>query len=437
MILPKTIMEKTIIARKYCPFLLLLMSFYYVSGQTSKQEIFNTPEKTGGVYYAYPVKTKINQTTPPKGYKPFYISHLGRHGSRYLVNDVDYKSVIDIFEDAHKENALTPWGIDVHERLNKIWLEAEGHGGDLSPLGVRQQRGIAERMYQSFPEVFTNNTKISARSTTVIRCVLSMDAFCERLKELNPTLQTTREASNKYINYLNFHTKEAVTFRSSKDTWREDYQKFEESHIHPKRLVNSLFSDLKYIENKLNSKSLMLGLYEIAGGMQNIETPLSLYDVFEKEELFDLWQCRNYRLYVEYANASKNGGIMMENAKPLLKNILNNANEAILSKAKGSSFRFAHDGNIIPLTMLLHLQNCYNSVSEPLEYYKAWSDFKVAPMAGNVQIIFFRKQNSGDILVKFLLNEQETLIPTLKTNIAPYYKWKDLEAYYKLLLGNQ
>lgn len=420
----------------YPLFFLALMPFYHLSGQTSKQEIFDTPEKTGGVYYAYPVKSKEIQTVPPKGYKPFYISHLGRHGSRYLVADADYKSILDIFEEALSQNTLTPLGKEVHKRLSKVWLEAEGHGGDLAPLGVRQLRGIAERMYQSYPEVFTNNATISAHSTTVIRCILSMDAFCERLKELNSTLQTTREASNKYMNYLNFHTKEAVAFRSSKDTWREDYRKFEESHIYPKRLVNSLFSDVEYVEKKINSKSLMLGLYEIAGGMQNIETQLSFYDLFEKEELFDLWQCRNYRLYVEYANASQNGGIMMENAKPLLKNILDNANEAISSKSKGASLRFAHDGNIIPLTMLLHLENCYNSVSEPSEYYKAWSDFKVAPMAGNVQIIFFRKHNSDNILVKFLLNETETLIPTIKTNIAPYYQWKDLESYYKSLLGH-
>ena len=39
---------------------------------------------------------------------------------------------------------------DTHQRLLKVWEEAEGHGGDLTPLGVRQHRGIAERMYASF-----------------------------------------------------------------------------------------------------------------------------------------------------------------------------------------------------------------------------------------------------------------------------------------------
>lgn len=404
--------------------------------QTSKQEVFETIEKTAGVHYAYPEKDIVPQTPTPKGYEAFYISHFGRHGSRYLISDSEYKGVLDLLADAKKNNALTPLGLDVYNRLTKVWQEVEWHGGDLSPLGVREHRGIAERMYKSYPTVFSNNVQVSARSTTIVRCVLSMDAFCERLKELNPTLQMTRDSGNKYQQYLNHHTKEAVDFRSSKNTWKEEHRKFEESHVKPDRLVNSLFSDKTYITKRVNPKSLMWELFAIAGGMQNIETNLSFYDIFEKEELFNLWQSKNYRLYVNDANYAGNKGLMFENSKPVLQNILDSANEVISAKGKGATLRFAHDGNIIPLALLLHLDDCYNSVSEPTEFYKAWSDFRVAPMAGNIQIVFFRKKGFDDILVKFLLHEKEILVPPIKTDIAPYYHWKDVESYYKSLLAN-
>ena len=84
--------------------------------------------------------------------------------------------------------------------------------------------------------------------------------------------------------------------------------------------------------------------------------------------------------------------------------------------------------------MLLHLDGCYNSVSNADEYYKAWSDFKVAPMAGNIQIIFYRKPKSDDILVKFLLHEKEILVPPIKTDMAPFYNWIDVKTYYESLL---
>lgn len=82
----------------------------YTHAQTTREEMTATPEKCGGVYYAYPVKeSHITQT--PKGYKPFYISHYGRHGSRYLISDNDYKRVIDLMYKAHRNNALTPLGV--------------------------------------------------------------------------------------------------------------------------------------------------------------------------------------------------------------------------------------------------------------------------------------------------------------------------------------
>lgn len=404
----------------------------FIAAQTTKEEVFETIEKSGGVYYAYPEAEITPQTPAPKGYKPFYISHFGRHGSRYLIGDNDYKWVLDRLRDAKEKDALTALGIEVYDRLSQVWLEADGRGGDLSPLGVRQQRNIAERMYKSYPEVFSDNVKMEAHSTMVVRCAMSMDAFCERLKEFNPKLDITREASERHVRYLNNHTKEAIYFREH--IWKEEYRKFEEKHTNPDRLVNSLFSNQQYIIEKVNPYELMWGFYWLASDMQNMETDVSFYDIFEKQELFDLWQCFNYRFYVADGPSAKSKGIMDKNAIPLVKNIINRADEVIAAKSKGAAFRFGHDGNIIPLISFLHIENCYNSVLEPTEFYKAWSDFKVAPMGANVQIVFYRKDKSEDVLVKFLHNEKEVKIPPVQSDVLPYYHWNDIKNYYYSLM---
>lgn len=416
--------------RVYLSLLFSIASASFLVGQTSKEELFSTPEKTAGVYYAYPEKDIVAHTPPPKGYEPFYISHFGRHGSRYLISDGDYKGVLDKFEEADKNNALTALGKDVCARLKQVWKEAEYRGGDLSSVGIQEHKGIAERMYANYPQVFSKEGKYSACATTIVRCVLSMDAFCEQLKELNPQIQIERNSGMKWQSYLNHHTKEAIEFRSAKYTWREAHRKFQQEHVNPERLINSLFADKEYVLTHINPEETMWQLFYIAGGMQNIETELSFYDIFDKQELFDLWQCKNYKLYVNDANAAINNGLMFENCKPVLRNILESAEQVISKNGKGADLRFAHDGNIIPLAMLLHLEDCYNSVSNPDEYYKAWSDFKVAPMAGNIQIILFRKKKSDDILVKFLLHEKEIMVPPIHTDIAPYYHWEDVKAYY-------
>lgn len=409
--------------------------FFAALAQTSLQEVAESPEKAGGVLYAYPF-TRASYTSPPKGYKAFYISHFSRHGSRYLINDDEYKWPLDLFDNAAKAGALTPLGKNVHNRLKLVWAEAQGRGGDLSPLGVKQHRGIAERMFQSYPQVFEGELSISARSTLVVRCVLSMDAFCERLKELNPKLNITRESSHRHMpDICPPYSQEAEAFRSAKDTWREEYRKFEENHVNPDRLINSLFSDKLFVVQKVNPSALMKALGEIAGSMQNMETKVSFYDIFESQELFDLWQCKNYHNYVVDGPSSKSEGATINMIKPLLKDIVNKANEAIKSNKRGATLRFGHDGNLIPLLALMHVEGFYESISNPDDFYKVWCNFKAVPMATNIQLVFYQKSGSDEVLVKFLHNEKEVLIPPVKSDIAPYYKWKDVEAFYSKLLG--
>lgn len=405
-----------------------------LTAQTTPEEVAKTPGKSAGVYYAYPVHEIGCHTSPPAGYEPFYISHFGRHGSRYLIHDTDYSRILDLLKKARQNDALTSLGEQTLRKLEKVWAEAEWRGGDLSPVGVGELKGIAGRMYGRFPEVFKGNARVEARSTTVVRCVLSMDAFCERLKELNPELEVSRDASIKYQRYLNHHTREAIAYRSAPDTWRDGYNQFEKGKIRPERLVSRLFSDKKFVSENVDPKALMLDLFALAGNMQNIETEVSFYDLFEEKELFDLWQLKNYRLYVNDANSALNGGLMFENAKPVLENILENADQYIRSGERGATLRFAHDGNIIPLALLLHLKDAYTSISDPADFYKVWSDFKIAPMAGNIQIVFFRSDQSDTVLVKFLFHEKETEIPTLRTHTWPYYDWKDIKEFYLSLL---
>lgn len=419
--------------------LVLCSVIWMVSGplgaQTTREEMLSAPEKTGGVYLAYPLDF-TPQTPAPKGYRPFYISHYSRHGSRYLIADKDYKGVIDLFEEAHRAGALSALGEDTYRRLLAVWEEAEGHGGDLTPLGVRQHRGIAGRMAASFPEVFKGTPFVSARSTVVLRCAMSMVAFGDRLKEMNPGLRISYEASPKYMDYLNFHTDESNRFTSSHDgPWVEEYRKFEEAHTRPDRLVASLFTDARFIRKKVNPNQVMWGLYWIASDMQNVETKVSFYDLFEPEELFDLWQCINYRFYVGNANHADGKGIVMANAKSLLRNILDTADEAIRKGGIAATLRFGHDGNVIPLVALMGIEKGNVAVNDPEEVYKVWSDFKIVPMAANVQLVFFRNEKGkpDDILVKILHNEKEVHIP-VPTDRFPFYRWEDVENYYRKLL---
>lgn len=404
-----------------------------VKAQTTFEEIRADLNKAGGVYLAYPtVETK--QTPAPKGYKPFYVSHYGRHGSRYLLSDRDYQWIIQLMEKAETVNGLTPLGHDVLKRLNMVWEEAQGRAGDLTPLGVRQHQGIAERMSKNFPEVFRGKRHVSARSTVVYRCAMSMVAFGDRLKQLNPQLDMSYEMSEKYMSYLNYHSARSNAFtHGKKGPWVEEYRKFEEAQVHPDRLVSTLFSNADFIRCEVNPSELMWGLYWIAVDMQDMETPVSFFDLFTAKEMFDLWQCVNYRFYMGNANPLASNGIVMANAKSLVENILESADAAIKDRSIAATLRFGHDGNVIPLLALLQIENFDVAVAGPAEVYKHWCDFKATPMASNVQIVFFENK-AGDILVKFMHNEKEVHVP-VKTDQWPFYHWNDVKEYYQKRLS--
>ena len=49
-------------------------------------------------------------------------------------------------------------------------------------------------------------------------------------------------------------------------------------------------------------------------------------------------------------------------------------------------------------------------------------------------MIFYKSDKEKDILVKIMLNENEVKLP-LESKTAPYYKWSDVEAYYRDILS--
>lgn len=411
----------------------LIFSFFIaclsLTAQTTKEEMTSDINKTGGIYYAYPA-TKADNTPAPSGYKPFHISHYGRHGSRYLISDNDYIHVADLLHKANSMNALTPLGKNVMTRVDSLMIEVAGRGGDLSPLGSRQHRDIADRMSSNYPEVFKDNAYLTARSTLVPRCILSMTSFTERLKEKNPKLKINTESSQANMYYLCHSIPESDEFKGKNGWWKEAYRKFENKNTNPERFVNSIFSDPVFIDRYVNPHDFMWALRWFAVDSQNTEGKIDFFDLFTEDELFDMWQAFNARFYGEHADYVPADGVHVQNAANLLTNIIETADAAIKMDVPSAALRFGHDGNVVPLVALMQLKGGDASVENLDEVYKNWCDWYVTPMAANIQLIFFKNPKHPEkVLVKFLHNEKETSIP-VETDIWPYYDWSKVKDFF-------
>ena len=308
--------------KKILSIIILFFFFLEYNGQISKEEILSDINTTGGVYYAYPT-SNIELSKVPKDYTPFYISHYGRHGSRWLISENDFLSVLKVLRSASDNQALTENGINALKKLEKIWKLAEGHNGDLTELGAKQQEEISRRMIKNNFQAFEGKSFVTAKSTVVPRCIISMAYFTKELIANNPNINLTIESSDKYMKYLNHHTKESIDFRNGDSFWQEEKRKFRQDNMQPDRFVNNLFNNKNYIYKNINPEKLMEGFYWIASDMQNINTDISFYDLFTKDELFNIYQSINYQTYVNDGPSPLSKGIVKKNAIPLVKNILN------------------------------------------------------------------------------------------------------------------
>lgn len=75
-----------------------------------------------------------------------------------------------------------------------------------------------------------------------------------------------------------------------------------------------------------------------------------------------------------------------------------------------ANFRFAHAETVIPFVALMGIEGTDVKVVVPDSVSKYWKDYEIAPMAANVQWIFYHDK-AREIWVKFLLNEKEMTLP--------------------------
>jgi hypothetical protein len=395
--------------------------------QTTREEFFKDTRLAGGLYCPYPYAGTV-QTPAPEGYVPFYISHYGRHGSRWVISAECHTIPQKFLNKAFKAGKLTEAGKSLLERINVLAANADGRYGDLSPLGVKEEKGIAERMFKSFPQVFSAKGKgkcsVYSCSTQVPRCILSMSVFDERLKELNPEISVVQEASqrNKYLN----NDCQLIT-----DTLKKIESSFLKRQFNPGRFIANLFNDTTYAKQLIDDPGHFAHeVFTAAMNIPNLEdVHFTLSDFFTPEEIYVLSQYSNMQMYYWTGPSGVNGKNTTKSASLLLKNIIDCADSAIQNGKVSADLRFGHDSYIIPLLALMEIKDMNNREDDPDKIFAAWTASKVSPMGANLQIIFFRNEKSGDVLVKLLHNEKEVQVP-VPTDMAPYYHWKDFKDYY-------
>ncbi len=407
--------------------------------KSAKEEIAENRFLAGSNYLDYDRQLSDKPLTPtPKGYEPYYMSHYGRHGSRWLISDGNYSRPIATLKMAKEQGKLTPVGEKTLETLEAIYATSTKRLGDLTTVGERQHHGIGKRMTQNFPEIFKKkDVMIDARSTVVTRCILSMIAECEELTAANPTARIHNDVSESLQYYLN-QPWDGIVKELGKSTGDKEDMEYSLRWTHPERLMRVLFNDQDFVYNNISAGALMRQLFHVACNMQSHETDLELFSLFTDEEIYDQWRQKNIGWYIDYGASPVSGCKMPFSQLNLLKNIIETADTVTQTQA---TLRFGHEVCVMPLACLLELDNCGIAIENLDELDKYWRNYRIFPMGCNIQLIFYKPlptkvkgkgkglPKPGPVLVKALLNEREAYLP-IQTNQWPYYNWENLREYY-------
>jgi hypothetical protein len=362
---------------------------------------------------------------------PFYFSHYGRHGSRWLINTSDYDKALDPLRKAARQDKLTAVGKETLAQLEQFYKTIDKRLGDLTTVGERQHHGIGKRIAARFPEIFkSEGVAIDARSTVVTRCILSMVAECEELMAANPTARIHNDVSESLQYYLN-QPREGRVKEARDHMDRSALNALTERRTHPTRLMNVLFNDQRWVADSVPQGSLMRHLFEVVINMQSHDDGVDLLHLFTNDELYDQWTINNASWYLRYGNAPQTGNVNPFSQFNLLTNIIETADTCVALGKPQATMRFGHEVCVLPLACLMELGTCNASINDLDQLERYWRNYTIFPMGCNIQLVFYKpKSGQGDILVKALLNEREVTLPVPSTSTPYYYKWKDLRKYW-------
>ena len=442
-------------------FLLSLLMTLCLSAFAQKEEamrlLAENPDRAACNMHSYEF-FPIEDTPAPKGFKPFYISHYGRHGSRYEQNTTFARAAQTGFAYLDRLGLLTPEGKNLYEMVNAVVDAHKGMEGSLTPRGANEHKTLAARMVQRFPDVFKNKDRyeVDSFSSTNFRCIVSMCNFTNSLKDKFPKGDFTFTSSEKFMAYIN----PSLSIRrpmdpppaprsSSSYSFPGGSRSGGNTTVAPwvpergtpgydfTRFLTPLFTDLDQALKVLgNPEPFVKAIFNAGQNCQNIDF-LGI-DIFRKyfttDELYYIWASGNDNVYRMWAGSTEQGDIIRYAIIPLMKDFIEKAEAAMEPGShRAADLRFGHDTSILPLFALMGVDDLQHRHFPYREAHNnGWYAFFQVPMATNCQMIFY-KNKKNEVLTKVLYNEKEVTFEGIQPVSGPYYKWDDLKAYFQKL----
>jgi multiple inositol-polyphosphate phosphatase / 2,3-bisphosphoglycerate 3-phosphatase len=382
-------------------------------------------------------------TAPPAGYRPVFIDHLGRHGARHLTKDVKTTSAYALLTSADSAGALTSNGKKLLQMVIALQKIEKGSTKSISAEGKDELKGLGERMYLNYPNVFKSGVRLKAAVTKEIRTKQSADAF---LAGLNSKLSDTvkiefynddtslrfYDLSPTYKAFEDAVDDSPIKLALDKSFHRDEIDEAVTARIFSPEFLKKLSSDVKegFVDDVFGFATIVYSLKTETQKAGYTDAQVDFKSFFTCDELERLGEMDSADENLKKGPGTDNNGIQVRIAAPLLADFINAADDFVKNGIYNARLRFAHAETVAPFAALLQISTADKASKNAAQLSGNWHAAKVIPLSANVMWVFYKKPHTPGYLVKILLNEKEVRIDGLKTNTYPYYNWSLLRTFY-------
>ena len=364
----------------------------------------------------------------PDSLEPVMINHISRHGARYMTSPSRALTLKRTLLRADSLGTITASGKKLLEIADYVIEKSDGRWGTLDSLGMAEQEGIAARMFANYPGLFEGGARVTAISSYVPRCIMSMDVFTHKLARLNNKLRIYTSSGSQNSPLLRPFEIDAdyIAYRRERP-YAEVYSAYflKTAPVAPARRM--LGKDYPMSDD--NARHWCMTAFSLVSAMRASGFGIDATSFFTNDELNALWSCNNLSQYLE-RSANVISRVPADIASDLLADLITTADNVVQTPETAGTrvqLRFGHAETMFPLLSLMHVPGCYYLTN----YYDTvglhWRNFYVAPMACNLQMILFRSNVSGRIYVRFDLNEVP--VPILPGSDRVYLPWTEARDY--------
>ncbi len=410
---------------------LLLISCIAPAHAQNKNRYVPLPPVLDGSMMPYDFSACTQIPYLPDSLTPVYASYVARHGARYLSGPKKMEKVLKALEHGRNTGTLSDTGEAFLSLMNLVESANEDNWGDLSQTGIRAERLLGKRMFETLPRLADKNVRINAIASHVPRVVMTMYQFTNQLIRLNDKMEVRTNEGPQFDSLVCCFTydREYAEYRKDGD-WKPVYDDFVRRHVSgaPAR---RLFTKTSLSDRQL--RDLTMDMYEVLKGNRAAGLPAPTTQWMTVAEYQACWRASNLQHYLRNS-VTPLSSVAARATSPLLRRVIADTDSALCNTAIQPVINayFGHAETLLPLLSLIKIPGCFDL---PLDYDDlddCWKIQNITPLGANLLLLISRGP-SGTCYATIQLNGRTVAPMKGQPDIVP---WSTLRAYWQTLMAS-